>query len=157
MSESIINKFTLKLKTIKESKDKYDGKATQIFNSLIKKYIPDNSVFESWFTTPYDINERVDVYIEYSFDENDTTFWKVVNDMDDDEPTRYEGTIYLTINRLMINIEEYDTWESASYHDIPEWIWSEDFDDMIYKKLKPLLTSFNVDFDIDYNFTKENS
>jgi len=147
----------LETKLIIESKDEYDGKATQIFNSLIKKYIPDNSTFESWFTEPYDNNERIDVYIEYSFDDDDTTFWKVINDMDDDEPTKYEGTVHLTINRLMIGNEEDDTWVSASYHDVPEWVWSEDFNDMIYKKLKPLLTSFNVDFDFDYNFTKEDS
>jgi hypothetical protein len=141
---------------IKESKDEYDGKATQIFNSLIKKYIPDNSTFESWFTIPYSDNDRVDVYIEYSFDEKDTTFWKVINDMDDDEPTRYEGTIYLKINRLMVGDEDEDTWESVNYHDVPEWIWSEDFEDSVIKKIQPLLNSFNIDVDFDYNFIKEN-
>ena len=140
---------------IKESKDEYDGKATQIFNSLIKKYIPDNSTFESWFTIPYSDNDRVDVYIEYSFDEKDTTFWKVINDMDDDEPTRYEGTIYLKINRLMVGDEDEDTWESVNYHDVPEWIWSEDFEDSVIKKIQPLLNSFNIDVDFDYKFKKE--
>jgi hypothetical protein len=140
---------------IKESKDEYDGKATQIFNSLIKKYIPDNSTFESWFTIPYSDNDRVDVYIEYSFDEKDTTFWKVINDMDDDEPTRYEGTIYFKINRLMVGDEDEDTWESVNYHDVPEWIWSEDFVDSVIKKIQPLLNSFNIDVDFDYKFKKE--
>jgi hypothetical protein len=145
----------LEPKTIKESKDEYDGKATQIFNSLIKKYIPDDSTFESWFTIPYSDNDTVDVYIEYSFDENDTTFWKVINDMDEDEPTRYEGTIYLKINRLMVGDEDEDTWESVKYHDVPEWIWSEDFQDSVIKKIQPLLNSFNIDVDFDYNFIKE--
>jgi hypothetical protein len=147
----------LKPKTIKESHtDKTDERATQIFNSLIKKYIPDDSTFESWFTIPYSDNDRVDVYIEYSFDEKDTTFWKVINDMDDDEPTRYEGTIYLKINRLMVGDEDEDTWESVNYHDVPEWIWSEDFEDSVIKKIQPLLNSFNIDVDFDYNFIKEN-
>ena len=146
----------LEPKTIKESKDEYDGKATQIFNSLIKKYIPDDSTFESWFTIPYSDNDRVDVYVEYSFDEKDTTFWKVINDMDDDEPTRYEGTIYLKINRLMVGDEDEDTWESVSYHDVPDWIWSEDFEDSVIKKIQPVLNSFNIDVDFDYNFIKEN-
>jgi len=141
---------------ITESKDEYDGKATQIFNSLIKKYIPDNSTFESWFTVPYSDNERVDVYIEYSFDEDDTTFWKVINDMDDDEAIRYEGTIYIKINRLMIGDEDEDTWESVNYDDVPEWIWSEDFEDSIRKRIQPLLNSFNIGVDFDYNFIKEN-
>ena len=141
---------------IKESKDEYDGKATQIFNSLIKKYIPDDSTFESWFTIPYSDNDRVDVYVEYSFDEKDTTFWKVINDMDDDEPTRYDGTIHLKINRLMVGDEDEDTWESASYHDVPDWVWSEDFEDSVIKKIQPLLNSFNIDVDFDYNFIKEN-
>jgi hypothetical protein len=147
----------LEPKTIKESHtDKTDERATQIFNSLIKKYIPDDSTFESWFTIPYSDNDRVDVYIEYSFDEKDTTFWKVINDMDDDEPTRYEGTIYLKINRLMVGDEDEDTWESVNYHDVPEWIWSEDFEDSVIKKIQPLLNSFNIDVDFDYNFIKEN-
>jgi len=145
----------LEKKLIRESKDEYDGKATQIFNSLIKKYIPDDSTFESWFTIPYSDNDTVDVYIEYSFDENDTTFWKVINDMDEDEPTRYEGTIYLKINRLMVGDEDEDTWESVKYHDVPEWIWSEDFQDSIIKKIQPLLNSFNIDVDFDYNFIEE--
>jgi len=146
----------LEPKNIKESKDEYDGKATQIFNSLLKRYIPDNSIFETWFTLPYSDNDRFDVYVEYSFDEKDTTFWKVINDMDDDEPTRYEGTIYLKINRLMVGDEDEDTWESASYHDVPDWVWSEDFEDSVIKKIQPLLNSFNIDVDFDYNFIKEN-
>jgi len=141
---------------ITESKDEYDGKATQIFNSLIKKYIPDNSTFESQFTAPYSNNERVDVYIEYSFDEDDTTFWKVINDMDDDEPIRYEGTVYIKINRLMIGDADEDTWESVGYYDIPDWIWSEDFEDSIRKKIQPLLNSFNIGVDFDYNLIEEN-
>ena len=82
-----------------------DERATQIFNSILKKYIPDNSTFETWYSTPYDGNERVDVFIEYSFDSNDTHFWKT-DVQEDDEPIQYEGTIYLLINRLMVgNVE----------------------------------------------------
>ncbi len=75
-----------------ETQPLHEDKITQVVNSLLKKYIPDNSTFETWFSTPYDDNERVDVYIEYSFDEKDTYFWKtdVEEDDDDDEPQRYE-------------------------------------------------------------------
>jgi hypothetical protein len=139
---------------IKESKDEYDGKATQIFNSLIKKYIPDNSTFETWYSTPYDDNERVDVFIEYSFDSNDTHFWKT-DVQEDDEPIQYEGTIYLLINRLMMGDEEDDTWEDVGYYDVPSFIWDEDFNDSIIKKIKPLIKSFNVDVDFDYKFIKK--
>ena len=104
-----------------------DGKATQIFNSLLKKYIPDNSTFETSFMTPYE----------------------------DDEPQRYEGTIHLLVNRLMIGDEDDDTWESVNYHDVPDWVWSEDFEDSIRKKIQPLLKSFNLDVDFDYKFIKE--
>ncbi len=59
-----------------ETQPLHEDKITQVVNSLLKKYIPDNSTFETWFSTPYDDNERVDVYIEYSFDEKDTYFGK---------------------------------------------------------------------------------
>jgi hypothetical protein len=141
--------------SIQESyRDNIDGKATQIFNSLLKKYIPDNSTFETSFMTPYDDNERVDVYIEYSFDEEDTHFWKTDVE-EDDEPQRYEGTIYLLVNRLMIGNEVDDNWESVSYHDVPEWVWSEDVEDSVKTKIQPLLNSFNIDVDFDYKFIKE--
>ena len=132
-----------------------DGKATQIFNSLLKKYIPDNSTFETSFMTPYeDDNGGLDVFVEYSFDEKDTYFWKTDIE-EDDEPQRYEGTIHLLVNRLMIGNEVDDTWESVSYHDVPDWVWSEDFEDSIRKKIQPLIKSFNVDVDFDYKFIKK--
>jgi hypothetical protein len=141
--------------SIQESyRDNIDGKATQIFNSLLKRYIPENSTFETWFSQPYDDNERVDVYIEYSFDEEDTHFWKTDVE-EDDEPQRYEGTIYLLVNRLMIGNEVDDTWESVSYHDVPDWVWSEDVEDSVKTKIQPLLNSFNIDVDFDYKFIKE--
>jgi hypothetical protein len=141
--------------SIQESrKDYHEDKITNTVNSLLKKYIPDNSTFETWFSVPYDDNERVDVYIEYSFDDEDTHFWKTDVE-EDDEPQRYEGTIYLLVNRLMIGNEVDDTWESVYYHDVPDWIWSEDFEDSIRKKIQPLLTSFNLDVDFDYKFIKE--
>ena len=142
-------------KSIQESHtDKTDERATQIFNSILKKYIPDNSTFETWYSTPYDNNERVDVFIEYSFDSNDTHFWKT-DVQEDDEPIQYEGTIYLLINRLMIGDEEDDTWEDVNYFDLPSYIWDEDFNDAIIKKIKPLIKSFNVDVDFDYKFIKK--
>ena len=131
-----------------------DGKATQIFNSLLKKYIPDNSTFETWFSQPYDDNERVDVYIEYSFDEKDTHFWKT-DVQKDDEPQRYEGTIYLLINRLMIGNVEDDTWEDVGYYDLPDYIWEDDFNTSVFNKIQPILKSFNLDVDFDYKFIEE--
>jgi hypothetical protein len=141
--------------SIQESrKDYHEDKITHTVNSLLKKYIPDNSTFETWFSQPYDDNERVDVYIEYSFDEEDTHFWKT-DVQEDDEPQRYEGTIYLLINRLMIGNVEDDTWENVGYYDLPDYIWEDDFDWSIIKKILPLLTSFNLDVDFDYKFIKE--
>jgi len=131
-----------------------DEKATQIFNSLLKKYIPDNSKFETWFSQPYDDNERVDVFIEYSFDSNDTRFWKT-DVQEDDEPQIYEGTIYLLINRLMVGNVEDDTWEDVGYYDLPDYIWEDDFNMSVFNKIQPLIKSFNVDVDFDYKFIKE--
>jgi hypothetical protein len=141
--------------SIQESyRDNIDGKATQIFNSLLKKYIPDNSTFETWFTQPYDDYEGVDVFIEYSFDSDDTRFWKT--DVEEDEESqRYEGTIYLLINRLMAGNVEDDTWEDVGYYDLPDYIWEDDFNTSVFKKIQPLLNSFNIEVDFDYKFIKE--
>lgn len=140
----------LEPKIIKESTD---GKATQIFNSLIKKYIPDNSTFETWYTQPYDDNEKVDVFIEYSFDSDDTRFWKKDVQYDDEgEPIQYEGTIYLLINRLMVGDEDEDTWEDVEYYDLPDYVWEDDFNTSVFNKIKPLMNSFNIDVDFDYKF-----
>ena len=143
--------------SIQESKEKNsDGKATQIFNSLIKKYIPDNSTFETWYTQPYDDNEKVDVFIEYSFDSDDTRFWKKDVQYDDEgEPIQYEGTIYLLINRLMVGDEDEDTWEDVGYYDLPDYIWEDDFNTSVFNKIKPLMNSFNIDVDFDYKFINE--
>ena len=149
----------LEPKTIKESYgDNVDGKATQIFNSLLKKYIPDNSTFETWYTQPYDDNDgKVDVFIEYSVDDKNTHFWKKDVQYDDEgEPIQYEGTIYILVNRLMAGNEDEDTWEDVGYYDLPSYIWEDDFNDSIIKKIKPLIKSFNVDVDFDYNLRKLN-
>ena len=116
--------------------------------------MPDNSKFETWFSQPYDDNERVDVFIEYSFDSNDTRFWKT-DVQEDDEPQIYEGTIYLLINRLMVGNVEDDTWEDVGYYDLPDYIWEDDFNMSVFNKIQPLIKSFNVDVDFDYKFIKE--
>ena len=134
-----------------------DERATQIFNSILKKYIPDNSTFETWYTQPYDDNEKVDVFIEYNFDSDDTHFWKKDVQYDDEgEPIQYEGTIYLLINRLMVGDEDEDTWEDVGYYDLPSYIWEDDFNTSVFNKIKPLIKSFNVDVDFDYKFIKKN-
>jgi len=149
------NKFSQE--NIQEStKNREDGRANQIFKSLIKKYIPDDSTFETWYTQPYDYQDNVDVYIEYSFDEENSHFWKKDVQYDDEgEPIQYEGTVYLLIKMVMVGNQETDEWESVSYWDIPEYLWSDDFNASIYHKIKPLLNSFNLDVDFDYTFIKE--
>jgi hypothetical protein len=141
--------------SIQESrKDFHEDKITNTVNSLLKKYIPDNSTFETWFSQPYDDNERVDVFIEYSFDSDDTRFWKI-DIQEDDESQRYEGTIYLLINRLMGGNVEDDTWEDVGYYDLPDYIWEDDFNTSVFKKIQPILKSFNLDVDFDYKFIEE--
>lgn len=147
------NKFSQEMIKESVSMDE-DKKATKLFNSLLKKYIPDDSTFETWFTAPYDNSERRDVYIEYGFDDENTHFWRK-DVQEEDESTAYEGTIYLKINRFLVGSEDEDWWESSQYDDVPEWIWSEDFNDSVYKKIKPILSSFNIDVDFDYTFTNE--
>jgi hypothetical protein len=137
-----------------------DERATQIFNSLLKKYIPDNSTFETWYTQPYEDDDvRIEVFAEYSFDNDKTHFWKKDVQYDDEgEPIQYEGTIYLLINKLIAGITEddKDEWEDVEYYDLPSYVWEDDFNMSVYNKIKPLVKSFNVDVDFDYKFIKKN-
>jgi hypothetical protein len=145
--------------SIQESyRDNINDNATQIFNSLLKKYIPDNSTFETSFMTPYeDDNGGLDVFVEYSFDSDETHFWKKDVQYDDEgEPIQYEGTIYLLINRLMTGNKEDDTWEDVGYYDLPNYIWEDDFNTSVFKKIRPFVKSFNLDVDFDYKFIKKN-
>jgi len=140
-------------KSIQESTTSHDAKATQILNYLIKKLIPNNSTFETWFSQPYDNNEKVDVYFEYSFDDKNTKFWKEV---DEDGEVRYVGTVHLAITKLLVGYEDIDSWEQMfSLYDVPEYIWQDDFEETIYEMLKPISKSFNIDFDIDEDIVKE--
>jgi len=137
-----------------ETQTFHEDKITNTVNSLLKKYIPDNSTFETWFSQPYGDNERVDVFIEYSFDSDNTRFWKT-DVQEDNESQRYEGTIYLLINRLMVGNVEDDTWEDVGYYDLPDYIWEDDFNTSVFKKIQPILNSFNLDVDFDYKFIEE--
>ena len=95
----------------------------------------------------------MDVFIEYSFDSDDTHFWKKDVQYDDEgEPIQYEGTIYLLINRLMVGDEDEDTWEDVEYYDLPDYVWEDDFNTSVFNKIKPLMNSFNIDVDFDYKF-----
>ena len=72
-----------------ETQPLHEDKITQVVNSLLKKYIPDNSTFETSFMTPYEYdNGRLDVFDEYTYYSDETHIWKT--DIEEhDEPKRY--------------------------------------------------------------------
>ena len=139
-------------KSIQESTSSIDLRATQILNSFIKKLIPDDSTFETWFTQPWE-NERTDVFIEYRFNDKKTKFSKLVNDYGE---TEYIGTVYLDITNLLVGQEDIDSWEKMfSLYDVPDYVWEDEFEPRIYKMLNSISKSFNIHFDIDEDIIKE--
>lgn len=153
-SEFTENKFSDK--TISESQENFlNERESEILKSLIKKYIPNNSSFETSIVQPYNDGESDDIFIEYSLDYDNTRFFKA-DVQEDDEPIKYEGTVYLLIHKLLQGNREENMWEDVEYYDLPDYVFSEIFDDSIYNKITPITKSFNLDVDIDYNFLKQN-
>ena len=73
-----------------------DDNKIEIIYKILKRIIPDNSVFTSSYAMPYADTGRVEVYMEYSLNPK-TKIWYSTNDS---YGVDYEGTIYLTIDKL---------------------------------------------------------
>ena len=118
---------------------------------LIAEFINNNlSTFEGQYYSPFD-EIMYDVYIEYHT--NKVSVW---NEKDIDwAKSNYYGTVYITIDRLLVGIKEEDTWERMyGIDDIPGWLWDE-FTERISEQVNKYFDA-NVDCDITFKSEKIN-
>jgi hypothetical protein len=118
-----------------------------ILIELLTFLIPDHSVYspDSVYLS-MDSDEYHKIYIEYSVNKEHTRLWKEESyDEDNVLSTEYQGTVYLTIEKLnILNKNNKILVEDADWYDIPEYIFEEfegDLGSLCYKY------GLNVDFD----------
>ena len=94
------------------------------------------------YTMPYsDNDDMVDFVIRYRVSK--ISLWKAK----EDGYCRFEGTIYVEINKVLVGFEGTDDWETAHIHDLPSWT-EDDFKDSIYDDINIFE---GVCLDIDYS------
>ncbi len=118
-----------------------------ILIELLTFLIPDHSVYspDSVYLS-MDSDEYHKIYIEYSVNKEHTRLWKEESyDEDNVLSTEYQGTVYLTIEKLnILNKNNKILVEDADWYDIPEYIFEEfegDLGSLCYKY------GLSVDFD----------
>ena len=91
---------------------------------------------------PYD-EEYVDVLIKYEIDK--VNVWKASIY----EPElEYEGTVYISIEKILIGNKETNSWEIAQRDDIPEWVW-----DSLQDNISDIVKKwFSAGVDVDITF-----
>ena len=139
----------LEPKVVKEQ-DKDGDKKVELIEKILKKIIPDNSVFTSSYDMPYASTGRVDVYMEYSLNPK-TRIWSSSNDS---YGVEYEGTIYLTIDKLLYKGPHDREYEVVrSYYDIPEYVY-EELEGFLLDRIRKTISNLSVDFDYEYERDK---
>ena len=99
---------------------------------------------------PYASTGRVDVYMEYSLNPK-TKIWSSTNDS---YGVEYEGTIYLTIDKLLYKGPHDREYEVVrSYYDIPEYIY-EELEGFLLNRIRKTISNLSVDFDYEYERDK---
>jgi hypothetical protein len=94
------------------------------------------------YTMPYtDNDDMVDFIIEYQVSK--ISLWKGKSD----EYCRFEGTIYVKINRVLVGFKETDEWEKVTIEDLPSWV-EDDLKESIYEDINIFQ---GVCLDIDYS------
>jgi len=127
-------------KIIKNILKEYVDKST---GELIKDFLNnENNIFSESFVIPYD-EEYVDVLIKYEIDK--VNVWKASIY----EPElEYEGTVYISIEKILIGNRETNSWEIAERDDIPEWVW-----DSLQDNISDVVRKwFSAGVDVDITF-----
>ena len=102
-------------KVLRENTETYYLDDDNGWVKAIKKLIDLNNTFESEYSD-FDENENFEIKIKYSTSK--VRVWK------SDDLESIEGTIYLTIDKLLIY--DGDGWSRLySYFDIPSWVWDD--------------------------------
>ena len=127
-------------KIIKNILKEYVDKST---GELIKDFLNnENTIFSESFVMPYD-EEYVDVLIKYEIDK--VNVWKASIY----EPElEYEGTVYISIEKILIGNKESNNWEIGERDDIPEWVW-----DSLQDNISNVVRKwFSAGVDVDITF-----
>jgi len=67
--------------------------------------------------------------------------------------SKYEGTVYIIVDRLLVGLKDVDTWERMyGYDDIPDYTW-DGFKEIIWEQVRKY---FEADIDFDIEFNKKN-
>ena len=121
---------------LKEYVDKSTGK-------LIKDFLNnENNLFSESFVMPYG-EEYVDVLIKYEIDK--VNVWKASIYVPELE---YEGTVYISIEKILIGNRETNGWEIGERDDIPEWVW-----DSLQDNISDVVRKwFSAGVDVDITF-----
>jgi|688.fasta_scaffold1327751_2 hypothetical protein len=132
-------------------KEVTEDKNIEIIHKILKRMIPDNSIFTSSYDMPYASTGRVDVYMEYSLNPK-TNIWYSPNDSNSID---YEGTIYLTIDKLLYKGPHDSEYEVVrSYYHIPEYIY-EELESYLLDRIGKIMGNLSVDFDYEYQPDKD--
>ena len=119
-----------------------------ILIELLTFLIPDHSVYypDSIYLS-MDSDEYRKIYIEYSVNKERTRLWKEESyDEDNVLSTEYQGTVYLTIEKLnILDRNNKILIENADYYDVPEYLF-EDFGN----ELSELCYKYGLSVDFDY-------
>jgi hypothetical protein len=123
-------------------KEQQDIKDVEFLYKIIKRIIPDNSVFTSRYDMPYADTGEVEVYIEYSVTPK--------TEINKSSEGYYTVNLHLDIEKLMWKGPYDDDFENVpGLYDIPEYI----FQELGYehrKRLEKLVGELYFDQDYDY-------
>ena len=96
---------------------------------MITDFINENfGEYNTYYNNTFD-EITLDVSIEYHVEKS--VVWE-----SDLGSSKYAGTVYIIVDRLLVGLKDVDTWERMyGYHDIPDYIW-DGFMDEIWKQVK---------------------
>jgi len=120
-------------KILKEERDTEIGE-------LITDFINNN--FGEYNTEYYNTFDEIPLDVSIEYHVKKSSIWDI-----NWGSTKYEGTIYIIVDRLLVGFKDQDTWERMyGYDDIPDYIWDE-FKMKIWEQVKKYFDT-DVDFDI---------
>jgi hypothetical protein len=110
---------------------------------MITDFINENfGEYNTYYNNTFD-EITLDVSIEYHVEKS--VVWE-----SNWGSSKYEGTVYIIVDRLLVGLKDVDTWERMyGYDDIPDYIW-DGFKEIIWEQVRKYFES-DIDFDIEFN------
>lgn len=108
---------------------------------IIKDTLKGDRVYKGKYSMPYSSSDEdmVDFIINYHVSR--VKLWK-----SDDPNCTFEGTIYVTVDKVMVGFEGTDDWERTKIYNLPSWT-EDNFKDEIMDELKIFPICVDVDYD----------